>query len=181
MLGLAGSGKSTQSKLLAEKSGYKWLAMGDILRQNIHGELRQEMLEGKILDQQEVINILEPYLMLSDDSEREIVLDGFPRGVQQAEWLVGLHQAKRVQLEAVVHILADEDIVKSRLMERGRQDDNENAIKERFYEYEHAVRPIVKLFEKNKINIIKVNGDQTVEAVHNKIVENLITEGTTAV
>lgn len=182
VLGLAGSGKSTQSKLLAEKSGAVWISMGDLLRSKIKDDRRQEMLSGKILDQQEVINMLEPSLYLGDEvNDRQIVLDGFPRGVKQADWLIGQHKLGQVHLEAIIHILAKEKVVKDRLLDRGRQDDNEKAIGERFSEYENTIKPIINEFQKASINVVKVNGEQSIDQVHNEIIKGLIEKGVATV
>ncbi|MCA9342960.1 nucleoside monophosphate kinase, partial [Candidatus Saccharibacteria bacterium] len=94
--GVAGSGKSKQGKMLADKYGLPWLSTGEFLRMLIHGEKRKSMLQGKLLGDKEIIGLVQKMFSVID-SNHEFVLDGFPRTVAQADWL--LNQAKHGQLE----------------------------------------------------------------------------------
>src|SRR4051812_42520339 len=88
LMGLPGSGKGTQGKMLADFHNLHLISMGEIIRMYVTGERRQRMLAGELLHDDEVITILEQVLdSLPDDTE--YILDGFPRTVPQAEWLVG--------------------------------------------------------------------------------------------
>ncbi len=166
--GVAGSGKSLQGKLLADRLGLPWLSTGEFLRMLISGERRKDMLAGKLLDDQEIIALVQRMFNIVDVS-KEFVLDGFPRTVAQADWL--LNQVKHGQLEitAVIHLTATEDAVLKRLLERGRQDDTEAAIAERFKEYNESIRPILGHFRTAGIKVYDINGEQAVENVHNEI------------
>ncbi len=89
--GLSGSGKGTQAKMLRDKIDYTYLVMGDMLRTeaasdtelgrkineiiNIKGELVPDHISTKLLK--------EKILEVKDDSN--VVLDGFPRTLIQAE------------------------------------------------------------------------------------------------
>lgn len=181
VIGVAGSGKSTQAQLLAKTSGFSWISMGQLLRDHITGEYKEEMLAGKVLDQQVVTDVLKPYLGLEKSEDEGIVLDGYPRGTQQAEWLVELHQSGQINIDAIVHLKAQKPVVKARLLERGRQDDNEPAIAERFNEFENTIKPIINEFDSHGIRVVTINGEQPIDKVQLEIVEKLITEGVMAV
>src|SRR4029453_11674802 len=131
LMGVAGAGKSMQGKILADEHGYAWISTGEILRVLVTGRRRQEMLEGKLLSDEEMINLLDKVLELINPKE-EFVLDGFPRTVPQTDWLLSEIARGRFNLSAVVHLTASEDVVKRRLLERGRQDDTDEAIAKRF-------------------------------------------------
>jgi adenylate kinase len=167
-MGVAGSGKSVQGKLLADELGLPWLSTGEFLRMLISGERRKEMLAGKLLDDHEIIALVRKILGIIDSHE-EFVLDGFPRTAAQADWL--LNQVKHGQLKvtAVIHLKADEEIVKSRLLDRGRQDDHDEAIAARFTEYEQAILPILDHFKESGITVIDIDGQQDLQTVHNEI------------
>ena len=163
--GVAGSGKSLQGKKLADAKGLPWLSTGEFLRMLISGDRRKDMLEGKLLEDQEIIALVQRIFNVVD-VKNEFVLDGFPRTVAQADWL--LNQAKHGQLSitAVVHLKASEDAVKSRLLSRGRQDDTDEAIDERFREYEESIMPILEHFKDAGVPVYDIDGEDDVEAVH---------------
>lgn len=169
LMGVAGSGKSMQGRLLADELGYAWVSSGEILRVLITGKRRQEMLEGKLLGDAEMIEILDKIFELVD-TEQQFILDGFPRTVPQAEWLVEQADKGRFKLEAVVHLQADEEVVRNRLLGRGRVDDHPEAISERFQEYEKMTQPIIKYFNDEQVPIYNVNADQDAKEVHDEIV-----------
>jgi adenylate kinase len=167
-MGVAGSGKSLQGRLIADELGLPWLSTGEFLRMLIAGEKRKEMLAGKLIDDQEIIRLIQKIFGIID-TKQEFVLDGFPRTTRQADWL--LNQAKHGQLhiKAVVHLTASEEVVKSRLLGRGRPDDHHDAIAERFNEYREAILPILAHFRDAGVPVYTIEGEKTVEEVHEAI------------
>lgn len=172
MLGVAGSGKSTQGKLLAEHYGFIWLSMGEILRRQIIDERRELMLAGKILDDKETITALMSELIKFRPSDR-LILDGFPRDVSQARWLLHQIDDGKINVDGVIHLNAHQAAVKDRLINRGRPDDNEAAIKERFKEYKETIEPILNAIKLQNVPIIEVNAEQSRELVLKDIVAGL--------
>lgn len=172
IVGVAGSGKSTQSKMLAERTGWTWLSMGQLLRQSLQGELEQEMLQGKLIDDATTIGILEDVLRKRTTQE-EVLLDGFPRSYAQMPWLLQASEDMGTPIRAVIHLSADENVVRQRLLQRGRIDDTPEAIDERFAEYKRDIVPIVDLLRARRIPIIEVNAEQTEQEVHESIVRQL--------
>jgi adenylate kinase len=172
LMGVAGAGKSVQGRLLADEAGYPWLSTGELLRVLITGKRRQEMVEGKLLSDDEVINVVNKVLDLIDTSQ-EFVLDGFPRTVYQAEWILDQVKAGRLKMTGVFHLSASEDIVKNRLSERGRVDDNANAIEQRFQEYKAVTLPIIQHFEQENIPIYHVDASPPPLEVHKNIMNHL--------
>lgn len=171
-MGVAGSGKSVQGKLLADELGYPWLSTGEFLRMLISGEQRKEMVAGKLLDDQEIIRLIRKVFAVVD-TEQRLVLDGFPRTVAQADWLLSQVKHGQLNVTAVVHINASKLAVKSRLLDRGRPDDNQEAIAERFKEYEESIKPILEHFREFGITIHDIDGEQSVEEVHKQILKVL--------
>lgn len=159
-----------QGRLLADEYGYSWISTGEIFRVLITGKRRQEMLKGKLLSDEEVIKVIDTVLDLIDTSQ-EFILDGFPRSVAQAEWLSKQLEKGRFKLTAVVHLTASEEVVRERLMSRGRQDDTDEAIAERFKEYHNVTLPIIDHLKKEGIAVFEVNAAQDPQAVHKQIVD----------
>jgi adenylate kinase len=170
LMGVAGAGKSMQGKILADEHGYAWISTGEILRVLVTGKRRQEMLQGKLLSDEEMINLIDKVLDLID-TKQEFVLDGFPRTVPQADWLLEQVHKGRFALSAVVHLAASEDIVRSRLLDRARPDDTEEAIAKRFSEYRAVTLPILEHLEREGAKVCKIDAAQDVRVVHDAILK----------
>lgn len=167
-MGVAGSGKSLQGRLLADELGLPWLSTGEFLRMLISGERRKQMLEGKLLKDHEIISLVRKIFSIID-VDNEFILDGFPRTVAQADWLLSQVKHDQLKLTAVIHMKASPEVVQSRLLERGRPDDHQEAIKERFKEYEETIKPILEHFKAANVPIYEIDAEQSVEAVQRDV------------
>lgn len=167
IMGVAGAGKSMQGKMLAEKLDYQWLSTGELLRKYISGGKKEEMLKGKLLDDRELIDIISKALSQSD--QKHMILDGFPRTLVQAKWLLKCHEEGKLSLDKVILLDVPEDTVLERLLQRGRQDDNKETILNRFEEYEKMTLPIIELYGRHGIEVSKIDGDKSVEEVSQAI------------
>lgn len=172
LMGIAGSGKGTQSKLLAKKEGYSVISTGELLRNYGSEEQHARMLKGEILGDEEVTSLLDQALQELPDQDR-VILDGYPRRISQADWLLEQQKQGRFHLDAVIHLLASREAVKSRLHERARTDDTDASIEQRFREYEEATMPILEYLGQAGIKLYEINGEQLVEDVHADIVRHL--------
>lgn len=166
--GVAGSGKSVQGRMLADELGLPWLSTGEFLRMLVSGDRRKKMLEGHLLSDREIIKLVQKIFALIDVHE-EFILDGFPRTVLQADWLLNQHKHGQLDVTAVIHLVIDEEVVLDRLLARGRQDDTREAISERFKEYEEVTTPILDHFKKASIPVFDINGDGDIKEIHNQI------------
>lgn len=171
-MGVAGSGKSVQGKTLADHLALPWLSTGEFLRMLIAGDKRRDMVAGKLLDDKEIIMLVQKIFTMID-SHQEFVLDGFPRTTAQADWLLNQVKHDQLHISGVIHLTADEDTVLKRLLGRGRQDDTEEAIRERFEEYEAQVKPILEHFKMANIPVFDIDGDQSPDKVQSAIREAL--------
>jgi adenylate kinase len=168
--GVAGAGKSMQGKILADEHGYAWISSGEIFRVLVTGKRRQEMLEGKLLSDDEVIRLFDKVFELIDTNE-EFVLDGFPRTIPQVDWLLDQVHKGRLTLTAVIYLAASEDVVRERLMRRGRQDDTEESIAQRFEEYRTMTVPILEHFKKEGVPICDIDASRSLREVHDAILK----------
>lgn len=167
-MGVAGSGKSMQGKMLADHLALPWLSTGEFLRMLVAGDRRRDMVSGKLLDDTEIITLVQKIFAMIDQKEG-FILDGFPRTTAQADWLLSQVKHGQLRVTAVINLLADEQTVMKRLLSRGRQDDNKSAVLERFKEYEASVKPILSHFKDSKIPVYEIEGDQTPKKVQNDI------------
>jgi adenylate kinase len=175
-LGVPGSGKSTQGQMLLERGKLHWISTGEILREKASTAQKERMLKGKLLDSQEMIDILETELQKLGDTS-ELILDGFPRNLEQAQWLVEQNKKGLLKVSALVHLFADESVVEKRLLARGRVDDSSETIANRFNVYQKTFQPIIGLLKNNGISILEINADQTPEEILNDIVDKLASVG----
>lgn len=172
LMGIAGSGKGTQGKMLADRHAFHLISMGEVLRMYVTGEQREKMLAGGLLDDQEIIKIVEQVLSSLPDDE-EVLMDGFPRTIPQAEWLLEQVKAGRFNLKAAFHLVASRDAVKARLVKRARIDDVENAIETRFAEYQRSTEPLIKWLSENGVKVTDINAERPPEAVNTDILSYL--------
>jgi adenylate kinase len=169
LFGVAGAGKSMQGRLFADERGYAWISTGELLRVLVTGKRRQEMLEGKLLSDDEMIRIMDTVFNLINLNE-EFVLDGFPRTVVQSDWLLDQVHNNRIKLTALFNLTASQDVVRSRLEARGRLDDTTEAIARRFEEYETVTVPIIDFFREESVPVFDIDASKTPEQVHDEIV-----------
>lgn len=172
LIGIAGSGKGTQGKLLAEKYGFQWISSGEILRTYAEEGQRERMLAGELLDDNEIIRVWDKVLTTMSDKDK-CVLDGFPRTIHQAQWLLDKSKKDKFNVTEVLHLIASRQAVTDRLLGRGRQDDHSRAIEARFNEYEKSTMPIIDWFEKQGVQVVNINAEQPIEGVHKEIVKKL--------
>lgn len=116
-LGPPGAGKGTQSQLLKERDGFVQISTGDILREAVKSqtplgiEAKKFMDEGKLVPDELIINLIAE--KLEELENKNIIFDGFPRTVKQAEALKELLIKKGRKIDAVVlFLIPDEEVVK---------------------------------------------------------------------
>jgi len=172
LMGVAGAGKSMQGRLLADERGFAWISTGEILRVLVTGKRRQEMLEGHLLSDAEMIRMMDKVFDLINLKD-EFILDGFPRTLKQADWLIDQVEMGRFKVTAVIHLTASEAVVLERLTSRGRPDDTKEAITRRFEEYEAVTQPILADFRSRGITVHDINADLAPAAVHDQIAKIL--------
>ncbi|HEY6239308.1 MAG TPA: adenylate kinase, partial [Burkholderiales bacterium] len=118
-LGPPGAGKGTQAKVLEERFGYRQISTGDILRANKRDktplglEAQSFMDRGALVPDELIIRMMEPVL----DAPGQVILDGFPRTVAQAQALDDLLRRKKKSAVAVLFDV-DRDVLTERLTSR---------------------------------------------------------------
>lgn len=95
LIGVSGSGKSAQAKLLAGKYRISHISTGDLLREEariperLSEEDRLALEEGQLVSDDVVRELLEERLRRKD-TKRGFVIDGYPRNIPQAQSLDNL-------------------------------------------------------------------------------------------
>jgi len=118
IMGIQGSGKGTQARLLAADYDLVHISMGEVFRGHIHNAthlgntIRDLVADGHLVPDGIVNQILRTRLDESD-CRAGFVLDGYPRNLTQAEFLLGL-----LQLDAVINVVVPDAVVTARMLAR---------------------------------------------------------------
>jgi len=122
-LGPPGAGKGTQCKLLAERHGLQHLSSGDILRrerrqQTDLGKQAQSYMDSGQLVPDKLIVTMMTREIGKTDAGTGVILDGFPRTIEQARELDrSLTQAGK-KVDLVLNLCVDDDKLERRITGR---------------------------------------------------------------
>ncbi len=168
LTGPAGAGKSLQGHALADEYGYAYLSTGELFRVLITGRRRHEMLEGNLLSDEEVIKVVDRALEIIDTSQ-QFILDGFPRTKVQVDWLLEQHAKGRFDQPIVISLDLEEDVIRERLEKRGRPDDTDAAITQRYSDYQALTRPLLDYMRKKHLVIHEIDATKSPQEVSGQI------------
>ena len=171
--GPAGSGKSTQGRTIADKYGWRWLSVGQVLRDT--GEFDEILEKGELVDDQDVVNLMNKQIDFARAEGMEIVLDGYPRDKEQANIL--LKESKTTDRDffgsvtaAIILNVPKEELL-SRIQERGRADDTMEVVERRFEIFEQNIYSILPLLKERNVPIFEVDGLGTFDEVTDRIIK----------
>jgi adenylate kinase len=197
LLGAPGAGKGTQSKRLAEHYDIEHVTTGDALRANKdmeteYGTPREYMEAGELVPDEVVNEIVAEALADADG----FVLDGYPRNLDQAEYLADI-----TDLDAVLLLDVSRDELVDRLTGRRvcpecgasyhvefeppeetgvcdecggdlaqREDDQEDTVRERLRVYEENTEPVVEHY-RDAGALLEVDGEASPDEVFESVRE----------
>lgn len=166
--GPAGSGKSTQGQMLAETLGWSWISSGNLLRESQDPEIKELLAAGQLVPLEKFGQLFAEAVTQHQD-KAHVILDGFPRKVEQAQWLVEHKDelGRNIQI-AVVLDIPEEELIK-RMQLRGRADDTEEAIKQRLAIYQQEIDPILSYLAEQNIPVAHIDGVGSVEEIQDRI------------
>ncbi|MFH1454734.1 MAG: nucleoside monophosphate kinase [bacterium] len=185
-IGRSGSGKGTQVELfrkeLEKRSNSKILHIetGAFFREYIKGgsyteKLSKQVVEtGGLMPEAIVVGLWVDYLNKNYTGKENIVCDGAPRKLHEADLLDGMFNFLEITKYKVIHINTSVKWCTERLLARGRRDDTEEGIAKRMHWYDTEVMKTINFFENSKnCRLIEVNGEQTIEQVHAELVSKV--------
>jgi adenylate kinase len=195
LLGPPGSGKGTVAKSLSAHFAIPHVSTGDILRENVKAgtELGQEvkavMDAGKLVSDQLVNRVVEDRLGRAD-CDQGVILDGYPRTIEQAQVLEGV-LAKRTLDTVILYLTVDYEVITRRLSARRscpvcgavynlaskppksvgvcdiegaalitRNDDKEEVIRKRLVAYDEQTQPLVDFYRSRVSRFHEVVGGE---------------------
>jgi len=154
-MGIQGSGKGTQAKLLADDLDLEHFSVGDIFRWNVQhhtklgAQVKRIMATGNLVDDDLVESVVRSALA-AHDWNFGFVIDGFPR------------IAHRPQLDETCDICHGELI--------SRADDNPEALAIRLADYHEETKPLIAIFERKEF-VATIDATLSVEEVQSNIRE----------
>lgn len=173
--GPPGSGKGTQTHMLASATHWPAISTGELLRDEVKSgstigrHAHAFMLKGKMVEIAIIDKILKKRLARKD-AKKGFLLDGYPRNVHQLKHFLSLLK-KDDKVYFVTISLTDAE-VKRRLLARGRLDDNLKIIKQRLKDYHAWNDPLQKLARQSGIDI-KINGNRPIEKIQKDLRQQL--------
>lgn len=146
MLGPPGAGKGTQAEMLCRTIGIPHISTGVMLRDHVEresdlGRRAREIMEAGDLVSDEIVIAMVDERLVQADAACGFLLDGFPRTRPQAEALDEL--LARRPLEAVINLDVPTEEVLARILDRGRSDDTEEAVRTRLAVYREQTEPLL--------------------------------------
>lgn len=170
ILGPPGSGKGTQSKLIAKKYHLRNISIGNVLRKEVKKKtklglkLKPYIERGDLAPDPLVYKIVKEYI-----KEGNFILDGFPRHMRQVKIL-------KENINGVLYLDCKKDVIVKRLSKRRgikhRKDDEKETIEYRWLVYKNKSLPVINYYKKKKL-LIKINGNPGVKPVFSEINKKL--------
>jgi adenylate kinase len=123
LLGAPGSGKGTQAAFVEAVLGVRHIASGDLFRENLRNRtplgLRAEtyMIKGALVPDEITIAMLRERLQ-EPDANAGVLLDGFPRTMEQAIALSAMLDTLNRQIDGVLYVEVADEVLVDRLSGR---------------------------------------------------------------
>jgi adenylate kinase len=173
LIGIQGSGKSTQGNLLQQKLGIPYLSTGHIFREmakekdQVGRYIKEVMNAGYLIPDEKTLEIVSEYLS-RDEYKKGYILDGFPRTVKQAEEFAnGINHVVYLKVsdkEALWRISLRDD--------EGREDETLKAIHKRIELFHSVTKPVTEYY-REKGKLVEIDGEKKIEEIHKEILEKI--------
>jgi adenylate kinase len=172
LIGIQGSGKSTQGNLLAEKLHVPYLSTGHIFREIAREKtpagryIKETMNAGYLIQDEKTLEVVSEYLS-RPDYEKGYILDGFPRTGAQAEAFAN-------GINKVIYLRVSDEKALQRIAGRKetREDETPRAIQKRIELFHRFTEPVLDYYRKKGI-LLEVDGEQTIEEIFKEILSKL--------
>jgi len=173
LIGIQGSGKSTQGKLLSDKFKVPYLSTGHIFREiskehtKLGRYIKEVMNAGYLIPDRRTISIVSDYLNRKE-YEKGYILDGFPRTVIQAK-------AFKNGIDKVVYLKVSDKEALWRLSYRNgeaREDETLKALRKRIDLFHKLTEPVLDFYRAKK-KLAEINGEKPIEEIHKEILRKI--------
>ena len=202
MLGPPGTGKGTVSQYLKDRKSFLHISTGDLIRAEINQQseygkkIQSIVAEGKLVSDVLVAELLKK--AITSAQSKNIVLDGFPRTLEQAKMLDIMLKGIKKKLDLVIDLESGDELIVKRLSLRRqcpkcnqiygmtvppkkegicdrdqtpliqRQDDREEVVRQRLKVYRELTEPLIGYYKKKSL-LKEVDGNLKLEEIYNNI------------
>lgn len=174
LIGIQGSGKSTQGNLLAQNLEIPYLSSGHIFREMAKEKtptgryIKETMNAGYLIPDDKTLEIVEEYLQ-RDEYKNGYILDGFPRTVPQAEKFAN-------GITAVFYLKVSDKEALWRLAGRDeegvREDNTLKALLIRIAQFHEKTKPVIEFYRQKGV-LHEIDGEKSIEDIHNDILSGI--------
>jgi adenylate kinase len=178
IFGPPGSGKGTQAARIEKEFHLSHLSTGAILRAEVKRgtevgkEVARIMAAGDLVPDDLMVAVVRRHLPASEEG-KGVLLDGFPRTVQQARALDGMLAKEGRRVDFVIALEVPEKELVERILRRaavqGRADDTKEAIAERMHEYHELTEAVLDHYRKKGVRVEVVDGTGEPDEVFERV------------
>lgn len=171
MMGAQGTGKGTVAGIISEHTGIKQLSTGDVFRKNIKEqtplgiEANKYISKGNLVPDDITVPMVVSYLD-SDMAKDGIILDGFPRTLEQAEKLDEILGERGKKVDLVINLTTPRDEIIERILTR-RVCSNQNC--KTTYNIKLNPPKVEGICDKCGANLVQREDDSSEEAVNKRL------------
>ena len=203
MLGSPGAGKGTQAQNIVNKFNLNQISTGDLLRNEINNktvigrEIEKIINKGDFVTD-EIVDRLLKKVVISANIRNNIIFDGYPRNINQAENLELILNSDNQSINYILFLKVPRDIIEKRILERitceicnksynefidkkeianhkcgskyliKRKDDNNEAVINRYDEYMKKTKLVLDYYS-SRNNFYEIDGSDEIEVISSKI------------
>ena len=173
LLGIQGSGKTTQGNLLSRQLKIPYLSTGHIFRQlakektQLGRYIKETINAGILVPDEKTIKIVNNYLSRKE-YKKGYILDGFPRTVKQAEEF-------KNNVDKVIYLKISAKEALWRLFHRNeefREDETTRAIRKRIDLFFKFTSPVIDYYQKEK-KLVTIDASRSIKEVNEQILKSL--------
>ena len=180
--GPPGAGKGTQAKIISNYLELPHLSTGDILRSKIKKndslaiQVKEIIASGKLVSDDILNSIVSD--KLQNDCKDGYILDGYPRTLEQADFLNSYIEKTSSKLDFIFNVEIDFETLKQRIIKRSleeaREDDKISVIETRYNEYTETTKKVSDYYRENNPEIFyDLEGNDQIEKITTKITKIL--------